>query len=1539
MNQVGNKPERHISLPAMVKGQKGLVKTKCIVDTGNTLNGSCAINSEFHRKLGIGFQKIQKKSIGTAKKAAQLTLLGISNPIEVKFEGISTKFLVSPRVIEDLHADLNLSNLFLKKVGAKMDFSMERTILQIGDEKTELIQQMQPRKKEKRESRSEDKKPKKRKREKSSGLIHLVTAQADVKCKPNSLTFVPIRRQRGMIRVQTLDEDDTCQPIGALYRNTDKIAILNLGETSRKIYKGNCICQMQYVKRNDEAEARDERVENIRTETDIDPGSPEEENKIQVLWEQLKLDENKLLAERPDVREKVFQILRKHWKVFSSEARLIGETDLIEFEIELEPGTKPHRGKVRPLNPTMKKSLKDQLDLWVKEGVAEECFSPWASPMVPVAKPCGGTRWCVDYRRLNTSTVADSYPLPNISENIDRLAGGKIFSTLDASQAYHTIPVTEGSKKALAFITPFGLYTFARMPFGARNAGATYSRFVQLCLDKLRSQYTMAYLDDIIMFTPTLDLHVEELERVLAMHEQAGIKLNARKTHLFKEEVDYLGFRIYKDGVKMKESYIEKILQWPSPKSTKEMRSFLGFCGYYRSFIRGYSRLTNEMNAQRSSKKFEWTEQMEKNFKKLKKKFQAMPIRSFPRFDIEDPFQMTTDWSRDNVSAILSQVQDGQERLIAVFGRKTTKGERNYAPWKGELSAMIYGIRKAEHILRYRPFIANTDASALVHLRRLKALTGILARWMQELQTYNFTVKHKPGVENANADGVSRSSHMPEEEPEDWDEGIVADIHEEVNRDLDREVIVNAQKEDPELAQVRRWLTEGKPSHEEAKDLSESLKTYAQQEIKEEADGMLVRRVVLNKSTSHVSNVILVPEKFKDAVYYWSHQHTSAGHFSAQPTIMRAKTKWYYPGMFSELKRKIRSCSACLAKARVNDKDCAYKPRKSGFPGERLNIDLVGPLPVSPSGCKYILTIEDAFSRFVQAIPIKTKEAKHVADALIERHICTFGCPLEILSDQGGEFVNRTWEELCKRLEIKKKVTVPYNQRSNPVERFHRTLNQILRTFMDRDDPGWERYLPMSCLAYNSKCHSATGQTPFLVWMGREARLPLDIIVPTPHQQYETVEQHTEDVLRRFQLMYSQVKEHNEAVFRRNARLHTGNLHDYKVDDRVFYYTGRRIRGKPLKITFGWLGPYKVTKKVSDVIFVLTPADREGDEVNVHVTRMRPYFGPRETGRAIFPGVTDLEDLGDELAEELTSPVVWVRPTDEFHNVPVKWGVPAEMIRDLPKKKVTKDAAQQSEPVAGAKRKVHTNTSASKRDRSESPTRPARRNWPQPGRSGTHEPAEKRDRSEEIDPRPSRRDGPQPGRSGTKEPATKRDRSSSSSDNEGPVRNSTGPARNRPRLSQGDKRKAEETQVSLKKKLTKLLSETESSSSKTSSTSDEESVEAVMNTEEKHELQIRSAQKTTIPAHGVEHVKLKTAEAVPADCWLLVFSRPNLARKGIKVDAMVRQKEGEMTATVRNEGDREIRIEKGQRLAQGVLVPVCGPSTVAGRVAGATSLN
>ena len=1534
IEQIGNCPEKEICLVARVQNRSaGWTACKSSIDTGNTLRVSCAIDSKFHEKLGVGFKTISRKKCGTAKKGAQLQGRGMSNPVRVKFDGLNTVFILSPRVIEDLHADLNVSNLFLKKVRANMAFSMEKTTLTINDESTELIQQIAPeivKEEGLRVSRPKDKGRSEQTREKSAGVVHCLTAKTDVTCKPNSLTFIPVNRQRGMIRVQPLDDESTCQPIGALYSNTDKIALLNLGDEPRRIPKRNPICTFQYVTHGKPASrgSREEMVTGIRTETDVAKGSPEEEKKVKELWTQLKLDENVMLRARPDLHEKVYHILKKHWTVFSSEAQVIGQTDLLEFEVELVPGTKPFRGKVRPLNPAMKQSLKEQLAQWEREGVVEECFSPWASPLVPVAKPNGKTRWCVDYRQLNAATVADSYPLPNISENLDRLAGAKVFSTLDASQAYQTIPVAEGSRKALAFVTPFGLYTFARMPMGARNAGATYSRFVQMCLDKLRSPYTMSYLDDIIMFTTDLEQHVEELDKVLDMHGQAGIKLVPGKTHLFQKEVDYLGFRVGNSGIQMREDYVDKIINWPSPRTTKELRSFLGFCGYYRTFIRGYSRLTSAMNSMRCAKKFEWSAEMEKNFKTLKKKFKQMPIRSFPRFDLDSPFQISSDWSKDNVAAVLSQVQDGKERLIAVFGRKTTKGERNYPPWKGELSAMIFGIRKAEHILRFRPFIANTDASALVHLRRLKSLTGILARWMQELQTYDFTVKHKRGVDNGSADGPSRSSHMPEEEPEDWDEGIVADMTDQIDKenldeDLDRETLIAAQKEDPELMQVRRWLTEGKPSHEDMKGMSENLKAYAQVPVKEEADGMLVRHVTPNKAPDYARNVILVPEKFKDAVFYWSHQHASAGHFSDQPTVMRAKMKWFYPGMTSDLKRKIRSCSSCLAKARVDKKDCVYRPRKSGFPGERLNIDLVGPLPETPTGNRYILTIEDSFTRFCHAVPIRTKESKHVADALIERFICIFGCPLEILSDQGGEFVNRTWKELMKRLEIRKKETPPYNPNSNPVERFHRTLNTIFRTFLDREDPGWERVLPMATLAYNSKCHSSTGQTPFLAWMGREAKLPIDLIVPTPHQQYETVEQHTDDVLRRFQAMFSQMKENNEAIFRRNARLYSGNLHDYKVGDRVFYYTGRKLKNKPTKITFGWLGPYELKRKVSDVIWTLQPCDTEGDQVTVHVTRIRPYYGPRETARAVFPEVKDLEDLGDELAEELTSPVRWTPLTDELYSVPVKWALPEAMIRDLPKKKKTKDATQQSDPIAtGTRPKVRTKETgpASKRERSEdsSDSEGPDRHKPRPGQgdkrrandsSGRDEPARHKHKPAQGDKR-----GPEP---------------------------IVGPSHKK-FLQRNEKRPPEsdaDQDTSLKAKVSKLLIPSDDSTLESASagTSSEDDVLALGAEGGKTDvlISIRSAQKMDIPAYGTARVKLKAAGKIPEERWLMVASRPALADKGILVDKETVRTGPDMAALIRNEGGQEVRLEKGQRVATGVLLPTCAdPSTAAGRGGG-----
>ena len=274
----------------------------------------------------------------------------------------------------------------------------------------------------------------------------------------------------------------------------------------------------------------------------------------------------------------------------------------------------------------------------------------------------------------------------------------------------------EKSRPYLAFLTPWETCTFKKMLFGAKNAGSTYSRLVELSIMKMRSPNILAYLDDIIVATQRkkgLMDHVRELENVLSMHREAGIKIKAEKTHLMQKEVDYLGYRVTEQGIKMKESYVEKITQWPTPKTVKELATFIGFTSYYRSFIPEYSYLTNEMNAMKKETKLTWDENLEEKFKKLKEEFTKAPIRSYPDYNNEEPFELATDFSADNIAVILSQQQNGKERFIAAAERKTTRYERNYHSAKGELSAIIYRLRKFEYILRYKKFIIHTDSSAL----------------------------------------------------------------------------------------------------------------------------------------------------------------------------------------------------------------------------------------------------------------------------------------------------------------------------------------------------------------------------------------------------------------------------------------------------------------------------------------------------------------------------------------------------------------------------------------------------------------------------------------------------------------------------------------------------------------------------------------------------------------------------------------------------------------------------------------------------------
>ena len=297
-------------------------------------------------------------------------------------------------------------------------------------------------------------------------------------------------------------------------------------------------------------------------------------------------------------------------------------------------------------------------------------------------------------------------------------------------------------------------------------------------ISKLHSACVVVYIDDIIVHSLTLEQHLEELLRVLEAHREAGIKLRASKNHLIHDSINYLGYKVSPEGVAMIDSYVDKIMEWPVPSTRKELNTFLGFTGYYHSFIADYSVLTNEMNSAKTAEKFEWTPTMDRKFTELKKRFAERPIRAYPDYEEKaEPFQLHVDFSCENVGAVLSQVQDGQERLIRVAGRKTTRYKKNYHSTKGELAAVLYGLRKFEHILRFKKFLLWTDNSSITWLQTAKWPRGIIFRWLSELQSFGFDIQHKPGKANVSADALSRSQHMDpptKEEVEEEEEYIYA---------------------------------------------------------------------------------------------------------------------------------------------------------------------------------------------------------------------------------------------------------------------------------------------------------------------------------------------------------------------------------------------------------------------------------------------------------------------------------------------------------------------------------------------------------------------------------------------------------------------------------------------------------------------------------------------------------------------------------------------------------------------------------------------
>ena len=364
-------------------------------------------------------------------------------------------------------------------------------------------------------------------------------------------------------------------------------------------------------------------------------------------------------------------------------------------------------------------------------------------------------RMCVDYRALNAITVKNSYPLPLVDELFDRLHGAKYFSKIDLRSGYHQIRISPEDVPKTAFRTRYGHFEFLVLPFGLTNAPATFMHLMHQTFREQLDSFVIVFLDDILIYSKTLAEHKQHVKQVLEILRKEKLFAKESKCELFKTEVEFLGHIVGRDGIRMMEDKVKAVQDWPTPSKVEHIRSFLGTAGYYRRFIKDFSKIAAPLSdLTKENVKFEWTSKQEEAFRKLKQAIATAPVLALP--DPNLPFVVHTDASGFALGAVLQQDQGKGLQPIAYLSKKMLDAETRYPVRDQELLAIIHALKSWRQYLYGKKFTIKTDHHSLKYLETQPHLSNREARWKDLLAQYDYVIEYVEGKENVVADGLSR---------------------------------------------------------------------------------------------------------------------------------------------------------------------------------------------------------------------------------------------------------------------------------------------------------------------------------------------------------------------------------------------------------------------------------------------------------------------------------------------------------------------------------------------------------------------------------------------------------------------------------------------------------------------------------------------------------------------------------------------------------------------------------------------------------------
>ena len=993
---------------------------------------------------------------------------------------------------------------------------------------------------------------------------------------------------------------------------------------------------------------------------------------------------------RHELPQWLLHCVRRNKDTFSQSDLDLGGTDVAKHPMRLDDYS-PFKERARRVPPHMYEEVRQHLHQMLDLGVIRPSNSPWTSNVVLVRKPSGELRFCIDLRRINQRSVADAYYLPRIDETLDALAGAKYFTSLDLKSGYWQVEMEEEAKQYTAFtVGPLGFYECNRMPFGLKNAPATFQRLMQRVLGDLHLNGCVVYIDDIIIYTKTEKEHEDMLEKVFQRIREAGLKLSPKKCRFFQREIKCLGHVVSEEGIACDPGKTVAVSKWPVPANVKDLQRFLGFTGFYRRFIQDYARVARPLTEllrgsnprklkgkKQVNTEWSWGEAQDNAFRALVHRLTQPPVLCYP--DFSKPFIVRTDASKQGLGAVLCQEQEsGDVRVVSYGSRTVRKAEENYSTHKLEFLALYWAVTKQFHHYLYGAphFTVTTDHNPLTYVQTSAKLDAVGHRWMAELGTYNFDVSYKPGRLNNDADALSRcplqvscasvqalltqgrfnvdclAIHI--------DENIGGTGLPTVSLDVKW---AEEQRKDPVLTEVCHLVKEGqKPTKEQRAQCDPEVLKFLNEWPRLIFDQDVLYRKRVNSDGGDTWQ-LLCPQQLRNVVCKLLHD--DMGHLGQDRTIALCQERFYWPGMSTDVVKWISKCTRCTCAKAPSLPHCApLENIITSQPMEMVALDYLT-LEDGRGGIVNVLVITDHFSKYAVAIPTTNQTARTTARVFFDAFIVHYGFPTRIHSDQGRNFESRIIKELCAMAGMKKSRTTPYHPMGNGcTERFNRTLISMLRTLEEEQKRNWKRFVPQLVHAYNCTRHHTTGLSPYFLMYGRKPRLAADVLLDLqfPGSGTRCQTEYAKDLKKRLETTYQVAQE----AIKKAASRAKGN-YDLRVRGavpeegdlvlvRLVGLTGKH------KLADKWESePYRIVKKPDPEmpVYVVHRCDGTGNDRNLHRNMLFPLSLPlSEKLNEPEQAVVTNEDVSDITRKRVTRVTPAVRDddsdSDEEHDLQLK---------------------------------------------------------------------------------------------------------------------------------------------------------------------------------------------------------------------------------------------------------------------------------------------